>query len=309
VKYFLVYQNQTFQYQSKGGFLWSPQKAESGFSVHHWTRMKEIEPGDLIFSIVQQRVVSINQALTSATSAEKPAEMPTGNTWGQEGYLVNAEYHLLQEPFSVRENIEEMLPLAQHKYSPFTSTGSGNQGYLYTITDELGEYLLRGIQEGNDLRFLESSTIKPSAKEKESVEKLVHFLDEEVNQTTKEQLVQARVGQGTFRDNLFIRSTSCEICGIDFKPLLRASHIKPWSKSNDNERLNQDNGLLLCAEHDVLFDNGYITFKDSQLIISRYVPDSIKDRLDVFSNIDFGFTLEQQKYLAWHAQYLFKEGE
>ena len=309
MKYFLVYQNRTYQHESMGEFLWAPQQAENGFKVHHWTRMKEIEPGDLIFSVVQQMVVSVNQALSSVVDAEKPAEMQTGNTWGQEGYLVKAEYHFLEEPFSVRENIQEILPLAQHKYSPFTSSGGGNQGYLYSITEELGDYLLRGIRENNDLSFLENNKVKPSAEEKKSVEKLARFLDEGVDQTTKEQLIQARIGQGAFRDSLFTRSTCCEICGIDFKPLLRASHIKPWSKSNDNERLDRDNGLLLCTEHDVLFDNGYITFQASRLTISNYVPYSIKERLAAFRDMDFQFTPEQQKYLAWHAQYLFKGGE
>lgn len=168
MKYFLVYQNQTFRYQSKGGFLWSPQKAESGFSVHHWPRMKETEPGNLIFIIVQQKVDSVNQSGTNECHLCREASRNTDEKHvGQEGYLVNAEYHLLQEPFSVRENIKEMLPLAQYKYSSFTSTGgSDNQEYLYSIPDELEDYLLRGIQEGNNLRLPESSTIKSSTKEK-----------------------------------------------------------------------------------------------------------------------------------------------
>mgnify|MGYP003773637853 CR=1 FL=1 len=28
--------------------------------------------------------------------------------------------------------------------------------------------------------------------------------------------------------------------------------------SNDNENLNDNNGILLCPNHDILFDKGYI---------------------------------------------------
>ncbi|WP_423738856.1 HNH endonuclease [Clostridium cochlearium] len=39
---------------------------------------------------------------------------------------------------------------------------------------------------------------------------------------------------------------------------LIASYIKPWSISNDNEKLNDNNGILLCSNNDILFDKGYI---------------------------------------------------
>ncbi|NOH15287.1 HNH endonuclease [Clostridium cochlearium] len=65
------------------------------------------------------------------------------------------------------------------------------------------------------------------------------------------------------------RSNACErrvtklcgkyrICGINDERFLIASYIKPWSISNDNEKLNDNNGILLCSNNDILFDKGYI---------------------------------------------------
>ena len=50
--------------------------------------------------------------------------------------------------------------------------------------------------------------------------------------------------------------------------VLIASHIKPWKDSDENERLDIDNGLLLCPNHDKAFDRGYISFDDNGLIIT-----------------------------------------
>ena len=51
--------------------------------------------------------------------------------------------------------------------------------------------------------------------------------------------------------------------------LLVASHIKPWSDSNNNERIDKFNGLLLTPNLDKAFDRGYITFdKSGGIIIS-----------------------------------------
>lgn len=52
-----------------------------------------------------------------------------------------------------------------------------------------------------------------------------------------------------------------------------ASHIKPWRVSNNQQRLDVYNGLLLLPNFDKLFDKGYISFADSgKIVFSRYFP-------------------------------------
>ena len=70
-----------------------------------------------------------------------------------------------------------------------------------------------------------------------------------------------RVGQVFFRRAvLSAYSGMCCITGISNSALLRASHIKPWSISNDiNEKTNPQNGILLNALHDAAFDKGLLT--------------------------------------------------
>ena len=89
--------------------------------------------------------------------------------------------------------------------------------------------------------------------------------------TGKEVSISAkqRIGQSFFRRalNASYEGTCC-ITGINLSDLLRASHIKPWSKSNDaNEKTNPQNGLLLNALHDVAFDRGYITISTTYKVI------------------------------------------
>jgi 5-methylcytosine-specific restriction protein A len=56
--------------------------------------------------------------------------------------------------------------------------------------------------------------------------------------------------------------------------LLKASHIKPWRDSDNAERLDIYNGLLLIPNLDSAFDKGYISFDDGGKII---ISDMIKD--------------------------------
>src|SRR5215213_5728114 len=73
---------------------------------------------------------------------------------------------------------------------------------------------------------------------------------------------KVRIGQSYFRAKLLSEMKSCPITGIDDKRLLIASHIKPWIHSNNDERINTKNGILLSPLFDKLFDKGIglITF-------------------------------------------------
>jgi putative restriction endonuclease len=93
--------------------------------------------------------------------------------------------------------------------------------------------------------------------------------DSNLTQTEKDQLVKARLGQGQFRKDLISLWGRCCLTGCTTLKLLRASHIKPWKESDNRERLDRFNGLLLTPNADALFEQGYITFSaNGDLIIS-----------------------------------------
>ncbi|WP_425289594.1 HNH endonuclease [Spiroplasma endosymbiont of Nebria brevicollis] len=51
-------------------------------------------------------------------------------------------------------------------------------------------------------------------------------------------------------------------------PILIASHIKPFSQcSNNFEKADNNNGILINPLHDSLFGKGYISFDESGILI------------------------------------------
>lgn len=95
-----------------------------------------------------------------------------------------------------------------------------------------------------------------------------------------EKLVEQKVRlvQNYFaRDVLLNCEHTCVFCG--FAPrslggqngLLRASHIKPWSVANEQERVDVRNGLAACPTHDAAFDYGYLTVEDTHSIIKANI--------------------------------------
>ncbi len=86
----------------------------------------------------------------------------------------------------------------------------------------------------------------------------------ELGNTEVERIVKERVGQGYFRRALLdYWNGRCPLTWISDEPLLRASHIVPWSECrSDSERLDVFNGLLLVAHWDAAFDRGLVSFDD-----------------------------------------------
>lgn len=85
-----------------------------------------------------------------------------------------------------------------------------------------------------------------------------------------------RRGQSFFRSAvLAAHDGKCCITGISSEPLLRASHIVPWS-DDPSLRLDPRNGLCLNALHDAAFDRGLITLTDSfEICLSKRLKDEV----------------------------------
>ncbi|GAA0714927.1 hypothetical protein GCM10008904_31180 [Paraclostridium ghonii] len=163
----------------------------------------------------------------------------------------------------------------------------------YYAPDEWNQFILNGID----------GTLVPEYNDEIEIkeEEVINY-NNEVKRTVK-----VRVTQGPFRDKLINRDKKCVICGLDIKNLLVASHIKPWSVSNDYEKQDENNGVLLCANHDALFDKGYITFDGSgKLIISDEINKNDYQKLNLYVDKVINLNDSQQQYMNYHKNNIFK---
>lgn len=129
-----------------------------------------------------------------------------------------------------------------------------------------------------------------------------------ISTTERESIVKARIGQGKFREQLLAKYGSCIISGIDISKALVASHIKPWAVSTNEERVSVNNGLLLSATYDRLFDSGLITFaNEGKLIISRFVSEENRNKLQIKSGQVYKLqsNVQMRNFLEYHNDVVF----
>ena len=124
--------------------------------------------------------------------------------------------------------------------------------------------------------------------------------------TEAERLIVQRIGQDIFRSGLIeYWQGRCPLTGITDTVLLRASHIVPWKDcTNDAERLDVHNGLLLSALWDAAFDRGLVTFDDEGR--PQFSP-SLGEvaRAELRWQNPVPLTDKHRKRLAWHHTNLF----
>lgn len=123
----------------------------------------------------------------------------------------------------------------------------------------------------------------------------------------RESLVKVRLNQDQFRQGLIQKfNGKCCLCGVTNEKLLIASHIKPWSRCEPSEKLDLENGLLLCPNHDKLFDLGYISFQeDGQITISDKLDETNQIYLNVRPSQKISISEGNKHYFRFHYQEIF----
>ena len=123
-----------------------------------------------------------------------------------------------------------------------------------------------------------------------------------LDSTEKESILNSRIGQGIFRQKLIEYWRGCSVTECVTTPFLVASHIRPWRKSDNKQRLDVFNGLLLIPNLDKLFDRGYITFgDDGRIICSDFLSEKDRKILGVHKSMRLKHVGESHlPYLRYH---------
>lgn len=175
--------------------------------------------------------------------------------------------------------------------------------------DKVGEREFR-IAAVNDKPVANALVVEPDLVEDDSSEVARIRSAKNLTHTEKEILLQARVGQGRFRNDLINEWDSCAITGEKARVLLRAAHIKPWKISTNEERLDPNNGLLLLVNLDVAFENGFISFDDAGgILISEKFSKEQQARLAISSDMRLRMppTDKRRAYIRYHRGHKFNK--
>ncbi len=324
MRYWWVNQNQTYRQEVTGGYLWSPKVRSNGTRNPFYEFMREVAPGDLVFSFADTRIRAFGIARSYAYEAPKPAEFgPAGRSWDDIGWRVDVHFHEVPTVVRPVEWMELLRPLLPPKYSPLLTDGRGSQSIYLTELSPLLALTLADLVGSEVAALARSETIAepdtdsatPNPEQSLWEEHLRQRIESDPALTTteKESIVLARRGQGLFRQRVQQIESRCRITGVDRPEHLRASHCKPWRDASNEERLDGENGLLLTPSINHLFDRGFISFKgNGDLLVSPVAHRPSLERMGVATShaTNVGtFTHNQLAFLEFHRDKVFLQSK
>jgi hypothetical protein len=289
------------------GYIWSPRTKKDGKRNEGYLNLTRVKRGEMIFSYANGVIPAVGIIESLAEDEPKPASFGSaGSRWDDQGWMVKVKWIRLEKPVRPKDYLREIVPLLPKKYSPLKADGDGNEGvYLAQINAELGQLLMR-LAGNNDINI--SDELSDAEKELDEMEKEEIIRHSQLPRTEREQLIQARLGQGQFRSNVKLIESCCRVTGLTDKRLLVASHIKPWRDATNDERLDGHNGFLMSPHVDKLFDKGWISFSDDgRILVADRNVRSILAIWVIDEHRGVGnFSKHQKRYLEYHRDVIFK---
>lgn len=320
MRFWWVNHKQTFTEEVGGNYIWCPKRKKDGSRNHFYETLREVQRGDLIFSFADAQLQAVGMAKLPCYSCPRPDEFgKVGEAWDQRGWRVDVGFQRFVRPLRIAAVADQIAPLLPRRYSPIQANGHGNQGaYLAEIPQVLARRLLELAEPGlmgllDAAQVHEASGI-PTADPvvllewEDSLQSRIEN-STSIPKTIREALIQARRGQGRFKENVIRLESQCRITGVFNPTHLVASHIKPWRESTDEERLTGTNGLLLTPSIDHLFDRGFISFgDDGEVLISPVADSESLPRMGVALDRPLftrAFNGDQRQFLDYHRKEIF----
>lgn len=161
----------------------------------------------------------------------------------------------------------------------FRSIGNGNvifEGELELLnfqffeTHDTSSQLRVGIK----FFFKKSGTIIKNEVECKVDNIELSLFNKKILETEAINFVKSRIGQNLFRQRVIFRwNGECAVTKFNHTRALVASHILPWSESDNFQRLDTENGILLSPTYNSLFDLHLISFENNgKIILSDNIP-------------------------------------
>ena len=249
----------------KSGTNWSKQLVKYTITVLGYANKMKYVTRTLN---VKDKIVTIEDACLNIAGTRTPIYLPKKNDYLQHFNLNYVKYHLkgfLIRPESVFVSQIQTVDTVARNLADLK---------LAMLDDTIGDEQMTDVEKQQ-------------------------YLDDVVR--TRNPAVQSQFRKGLFDNNEHV----CPICGFSFEKFLIASHIRPYAKCEDTyDAINHYNGLLMCPNHDKLFEDArYMTidYRTGEIKLSEEAKYS-KDygSLEGISIAKTYVNCERRHYLEWH---------
>ena len=144
MEFFVIQQSDTYEAENIGRYpyIWTPQLAGDGTAFAGFSRMKDVHIGDILFNVVNGRIVAYSVAYTECFEAPRPDNL-AAYSYTEKGYQINTKFFGLKHKIDVRQYkdwfVENFIP-----HTAFAKDGYGG-GRLRVLPIPHAVFLIQEI--------------------------------------------------------------------------------------------------------------------------------------------------------------------
>jgi len=296
-----VNQSQARRHELDAGYLWSDDAV-----------LAEARPGQIVFVHAGGLIGTLGLVAGTPFAAQRvSAGARRGARSRVAGWRVPVHFEELLRPLRPKDHLQALQALLPSRHSPLRATGDANSTVYVTRLGADCAALLGRLLGGQVEELLDAAPALGSAARADDVAEHALRARADLDAGTRKRLLAARAGLGVYRENVERYEHACRLSGLLDRRHLRARHIKPWRDSNDREKLDGCNGLLLSPHFDQLFERGLISFSDAgDLLVARALNPAVLAAWNIVPPRNVGALQPAQcSYLAYHRELVFDKQE
>ena len=290
-------QSQSRRHELDAGYLWSDELDIAG-----------AQPGEIVFVHAAGRIAMLGLVAGAPFEARRVAAGGKRATRGRSvGWRLPVHFEELLRPLRPKDHLAALKQVMPPRHAPLRVTGDANPTVYLARLEAPFTALLTELLHGQVEELLRVAPALGSAARADDAAAHALRARTDLDVGSRKRLLAARRGHGVYRENVERHEQACRLSGLLDRRHLRARHIKPWRESNDREKLDGHNGLLLSPHFDQLFERGLISFADDgELLVARQLNPAVLPAWGVTLPRNVGaFQPGQCSYLAYHRDQVF----
>jgi len=108
--------------------------------------MREVSPGDIVFSFIDTRIAAIGVARSYCEESPKPQEFGSaGQNWESVGWKVRVQFIPLTNRIRPKDHMDALRPVLPDRYAPLQWNGNGIQSVYLTEVPSVFAEVLAGL--------------------------------------------------------------------------------------------------------------------------------------------------------------------
>ena len=151
-KFYWVSQNRTFKVERRDGYLWAPYVNKNKKELFHWSSLKNLRKGDVVFSHFQGTIpcISIIQNIADE-NFERPKEFSKSLPWMNKGRKVDTKYIDIEPLKITKQLIVQIEKYKTDKNWIYNRNLKHNEIYLLPIPLQVAKILLDIIKKNQKI--------------------------------------------------------------------------------------------------------------------------------------------------------------